>query len=202
MVIDKNKKYILDDYVFKNFIELSDSEKKQVWQWRNDVRISQWMCNKNVISFQEHIAFIERLKERDDAFYWLVYKRDNLIGVFDLINIDWRNCEAEPGYYLNPEFLNSGEGLFLNYYYRFFIFKILGVAKINGHIQKNNKIAYLLSTFFGVKPIDVVRGMNFDYIVMRGDKSNFKEFSSMRILLSDFKLYVKGFNQGKEFASF
>ena len=154
--IDRNKVFVVEDYEYRNFVILTDDEKSIVWRWRNDVRIREWMTNKEEIPFAKHIKFIDGLQNRTDKYYWLVYKKGVPVAVLDIIDVDYYRAETEPGYYLNPELLNSGEGLFFNYNFRKFLFCYLGFEKVKGKIKVGNDRAYMMSSFFQVKPVSLV----------------------------------------------
>lgn len=72
ITIDKQKTYVSNGWTFKNFVMLSDEEVKNVWQWRNDESIRKWMYNSDIIPWDNHLKFIESLKNREDKYYWLV----------------------------------------------------------------------------------------------------------------------------------
>lgn len=171
--VSRNQIYVVDNYTYKNFVDLDDSETKKVWSWRNDAQIRQWMTNHDEIAFADHLRFVESLNNRDDRFYWLVYKNDCPIAVLDIIDVDYEKGETEPGYYLSPELLNSGEGLFFNYNFRHFIFNVLGFEFVKGNIKVGNDRAYTLSSFFGVKAVGIEHFSDGEHLVVKGSKDDF-----------------------------
>ena len=191
--IDKTKTYCVSDYCYKNFAILSDDEVRLVWEWRNDARIREWMTNHEEIPFENHLRFIESLKGRTDKYYWLVYKGNMPIAVLDIIDIDYEKEETEPGYYLNPSLLNSGEGLFFNYNFRNFLFNELGFECVKGNIKVGNNRAYTLSTFYGVKAIGLEMFADGEHLVVKGNKSDFNTVSEIGMLRS-FVKYSKLLN--------
>lgn len=182
--IDKKKIYQVGDYAFKNFIILDENEIKMVWTWRNDERIRKWMSNNDEIPFNNHLIFIDSLQNRDDKFYWLVYKNDNPIAVLDIIDVDYEVEVTEPGYYLNPNLLNSGEGLFFNFYFRNFLFNLLGFKYVKGNIKIGNDRAYTLSTFFGVNAVGIDTLEDGEHLIMRGSKEDFNKVTEKGLLKS------------------
>ena len=188
--IDKTKTYCIGDYNYKNFATLTDEEVRLVWEWRNDARIREWMTNQEEIPFENHLRFIESLKARIDKYYWLVYKGSMPIAVLDIIDIDYEKGETEPGYYLNPELLNSGEGLFFNYNFRNFLFNALGFQSVKGNIKVGNDRAYTMSTFNGVYAVSIDNFSDGEHLIMRGVKEDFQRLSEKH-LLKDFVKYVR-----------
>lgn len=59
----------------KNFINLSQQESREVFLWRNSEEISCFMKTKN-ISWEEHIAFLEKLKEEvTKQYFWFLMEK-------------------------------------------------------------------------------------------------------------------------------
>ncbi|MBX1886668.1 UDP-4-amino-4,6-dideoxy-N-acetyl-beta-L-altrosamine N-acetyltransferase, partial [Campylobacter peloridis] len=77
---------------FKDFINLNDYEKDFVLRWRNDEKIAKFMKNTN-IELDEHLNFINKLKQDNTKKYFLVFENDEPIGVIDFININKISCE-------------------------------------------------------------------------------------------------------------
>lgn len=127
--IDRQKVYTIDDYSFKNFVNMSSWEKEMVLSWRNDSMVSKWMRNREQVSLDTHLRFIDSLNLRTDAYYWLVIKNKIPLGVFDIVDVDVVNNECEPGYYLNPQYMDSGIGLQFNYYCRSFVYTVLEFSR-------------------------------------------------------------------------
>ncbi|ELZ2501955.1 UDP-4-amino-4,6-dideoxy-N-acetyl-beta-L-altrosamine N-acetyltransferase, partial [Campylobacter lari] len=78
--------------MLKNFIDLNEFEKEFVLKYRNDKNINKFMKNKN-ITHEEHLNFIQNLKNDCTKRYFLVCKSDQAIGVIDFINITINSCE-------------------------------------------------------------------------------------------------------------
>ncbi len=149
MLIDKSKIYTIEKYSYKNFSCLSEDEVKLVWVWRNHDDVRKWMVTKDIIPFESHCSFVAGLKERDDKYYWLVFKNDVPIGVLSIIKVNHEKEEGEPGYYLSPDYANSGIGIDFQFFYKKFFFDELGFKNLFGHILHGNTNAYQLSRFFG-----------------------------------------------------
>lgn len=80
-----------------------------VLAWRNHPDIRHWMLNDDVISMENHLQFIESLKQRSDRRYFLVQREGEYIGVIDLTDIT--QTSAEIGIYTNPDIRGVGESL-------------------------------------------------------------------------------------------
>ncbi len=55
-----------------NFVDMSLDEKKMVLEWRNHPNIRKYMYNRYTISLEEHLNYIESLKNAKDKRYFLV----------------------------------------------------------------------------------------------------------------------------------
>ena len=171
--IDNNKLYIQDSYVFKNFILLSDDEKRMVLSWRNDPKIRIWMSNDGEIAYDDHLNFIDGLRGRDDRYYWLVIKNDVPIAVYDIVSVDYKEESAVSGYYLAPQYLGTGEGFPFQYNYKKFFFDNLGFKTMYGYILKGNDRAYSMSTFFSEKPYGVFEEDGRTYVKTSATREGF-----------------------------
>ena len=133
---------------YKNFIYLTDNEKLLVLEWRNSDRIRTKMVNQEIIRLENHLKWLEGLKQREDCKYFLFYVNDNLVGTFCYNDIDLLNkscsCGSDIG---NINFI--GFGIILNYYGFFNAFFNFDYSRINISVLKNNKRVYQLhKTFF------------------------------------------------------
>lgn len=146
--IDKHKIYRSHDYLFKNFIMMSDDEKRMVLKWRNDDSVRQWMYSAKQATEVEHFNYIRTLEGRDDRWYWIIYRKELPVGVLVLALQDSEMGMYEPGIYMNPELYGEGFGLFKEIYYMLLF--VLGV-KICGSTQSDNKNAIYINMFLGVK---------------------------------------------------
>lgn len=95
---------------------LSDTDLRQILEWRNDDRIRRWMDNGEIIPWTTHRDFSRRLSDADDRVYLRVdVGGDASIGVINLTDIDIRTKRAELGLYRVPEteVLGVGDKLML-----------------------------------------------------------------------------------------
>ena len=60
-----------------------------ILHWRNHPSIRSKMNNTSEISVESHLQYVENLKDRTDAVYWLVLYKDIPIGTLNIIDIDW-----------------------------------------------------------------------------------------------------------------
>ena len=148
--IDKRKVYESHGYKFKNFVCLTEEEKKLVLEWRNSPEIRKWMFNSDVITYQSHSDYIKSLEKRTDRYYWLVYTPENYpIGVFDIVNVDPIRNIAETGDYAKPQ--KFGDGFYFLRECLFFYFNILKIENNYTEADVDNDNIHSLNSFFGIK---------------------------------------------------
>jgi hypothetical protein len=77
-----------------NFTVLDKQKLMTLLEWRNDRRVRLNMKNTKIISSEEHLSFIERLKCDKSNQYYLVLLNENMIGVIYLndINNGYASC--------------------------------------------------------------------------------------------------------------
>lgn len=124
-----------------NFIYLPLKQKKMILEWRNHPDIRKWMYNQYEISLDEHLNFIESLKNKKDKLYFLVKKNSKYIGVIDFYDIDNNKKEAKFGLYKNPYEKTVGIGKILIETVIEFAFNILKLKKLKLEVFNENKKA-------------------------------------------------------------
>lgn len=188
--IDRQKTYDSHGYKFKNFVCLSDEEKIMVLHWRNHERVRNMMVNKDIISEESHLRFIETLNKREDCYYWLVFTPEGIpVGVVDLLHVDQSKDEGEIGYYINP--IEAGIGFEFMIECNYFVYGIIKLGNNLVTVNVNNKeilmfTRYIGGTFEGMERIGdecfyVNKHANGDYILR-----NYSKFS-----LIDYARFVK-----------
>jgi len=120
-----------------NFIDLNDIEKQMILRWRNHTKIKSMMHNTLDISLQDHLNFINALKNRTDKKYFLVKEDKKDIGVIDFINIT--DNEAELGIYANPTL--RGYGNILLHEICNYAFQTLKIKILKAEVYSVNTVA-------------------------------------------------------------
>lgn len=92
-----------------DFTTLDTEQLTMVLAWRNHSDIRCWMLSNDEISLENHLQFLESLKNRADKRYFLVQQEDAYIGVIDLTDIT--QTSAEIGIYANPKMRGVGNAL-------------------------------------------------------------------------------------------
>ena len=109
-----------ESFTYKAYPSMSKEESYLIWEARNNVEIRKFMTNPHPFSIEQHLAFVDKLKERDDALFYAVLKDNEVIGSICLNPYNKETKEGEMGKYLFPQFGGKGFGYlfakeFLNY---------------------------------------------------------------------------------------
>lgn len=190
MLIDKEKDYQVASFTYRNFINLSEEDKLMILRERNHPDVKKWMFTNEDIKEESHLAFINGLKKRDDAYYWLMLREGKPIGVLSIIHCDFQKEEGEPGYYLFAAEQDSGIGLEMQFCYKKFFFETLGMKNLFGHILYGNTNAYLMSCFFGAVKDGEMTEDGRHYLLMHTPKENFERIVPDKLIMQ-FVKYVK-----------
>lgn len=141
--------------MLKNFTDLNDFEKEFILRHRNDPSIAKFM-KTNYISYEEHLNFIQNLKNDCTKRYFLVYKNDQAIGVIDFINITINSCEF--GLYG----IKKGVGNLLMEEIKNYAFNVLKVKILKACVFKENTKA--LNLYLKHSPVIIKKSKKMYYL--------------------------------------
>ena len=189
--IERDIVYRVNDYSYKNYVILTDEEKELVWNWRNHPEIRKWMTNSDIIPLQSHLNFIEGLKTRNDAYYWLVFKDGAPIATLNFTHINYSDNSGMPGLYLSPDELNTGEGFTFHYYYKELAYHQLGFEALKGgYVEVGNTRAFIMGSFWGGAPVSYFEENGKGYLELCGTKEEFDAIDKTH-LLRDFTKFAR-----------
>lgn len=131
------------------FSTLNYEQLATILTWRNAPSVRTWMLRDNEISWDEHLAFVATLKDRQDQRYFLVCEGDHALGVIDFTHIT--PTSAELGLYANPD--NKGVGTKLMEAIITYAQKTLKVQRLRAIVFTDNEKAKHLYKKFDFIPI-------------------------------------------------
>jgi len=137
-----------------NFINLTLEEKKMILSWRNHQKVKQWMYNTDDISIENHLKFIESLKDTREKLYFLVKQDKEYIGVIDFYNINYSTKVTEFGLYSNVNCKIAGIGRILEKASIDFIFDTLKLNTLKLEVFSDNIKVINLHKKFKFKEVD------------------------------------------------
>ena len=119
-----------------SFVDLTDSQKSMILEWRNSENIRKWMYRTEVITEEEHFSFCDFLKHSQDKKYFLLSKNMDDIGVIYFVDI--KDTESHFGFYANPNTKIAGIGRILESVSINFAFKTLGIFVLKLEVFADN----------------------------------------------------------------
>lgn len=169
--------FYLDGINYTNFVNLSSLDIEKVRSWRNNDRIRNCMYFDHLISIEEHLTFIHKLRNDDKNFYWLGKDSNKTyLGVVYLNRVDMINRSAYLGIYTNPDKqLKSGNKLIG--FLKWLAFNMMDLHTLKLEVMENNKNAinfYKNGGFLveGVISEVVYRNSEWRNIIIMGTKNN------------------------------
>jgi len=160
-LLHKQIEFKLDQLSTKliNFTELTLDEKKMILEWRNSDIVKKWMYNRDNISLENHLKYIDSLNSRDDRVYFLLKNETSSLGVIDLTGIK-KERSAELGIYANPTL--KGYGSLLMHEIVKYAFNELNLKVLYANVYEDNIKAINLYKKFNFKEINnnIVIGKN------------------------------------------
>lgn len=135
----------------KNFVNLTEDEKKLVWAERNKESIRSKMYNTDIIPLENHLSWIESLKNKLDCKYFLVYFDETPVGVIDFTGISEDSCEI--GDYVFEEYLDLGYGILFETVILKYAFETLNIKEVRCAVLETNANVYKTHIkYFGFTP--------------------------------------------------
>ena len=110
----------------------------RVREIRNEENVRKWMYADHVIGANEHLGWINRLKQDDKKILFVVLNEENSpLGVVSVNAIDHIHRKADWAYYLT-ETARGGMGAAIEYSFINFVFDTLGMDKLNCEVLEGN----------------------------------------------------------------
>lgn len=135
---------------FKDITTVNPELQLAVREWRNHIDIRKNMYNDNIISVEEHQAWINSLTPNKSTRVYIVYKNNDAIGIVSISNINSLQKNADWAFYLNPEFLSStGLGTLMEYHFLNYVFENFDIEKLNCEVLEINPAVIKLHKKFG-----------------------------------------------------
>ncbi|RBQ32739.1 hypothetical protein CRU92_03215 [Arcobacter sp. FW59] len=132
--------------IFKDFIFLNDNEIEEILELRNQTYIRENMIDTELISFENHINFINSLKTSTNKKYFAIFCENELFGSVNFVK---NEKELSWGLYFkndsNPILKSVSTYIFLN-----FIFERFD-EDIHSFVKKGNLQAINFNKNFGFK---------------------------------------------------
>ncbi len=139
---------------FVNYTQLSLDDSKKVWNARNNPEISKYMVNTDFIPWENHLAFINGLRSRNDRVYYGVYVlQDNTMIGSQGVNPIEDNGTGESGLYLFPEAQGKGYGKLMKQEFILFLFEQGFLNVVTEKVKIDNARNQQLNLRLGFKQV-------------------------------------------------
>ncbi|MCX8084805.1 MAG: UDP-4-amino-4,6-dideoxy-N-acetyl-beta-L-altrosamine N-acetyltransferase [Calditerrivibrio sp.] len=169
---------------FVSFETIEDINKHiAILSLRNDERIRNYMFNDKIISLDEHLNFVEGLRDNYQKMYWAAYDGDLLVGSINLIDIDLKNRRTKLGIYTNPDLKGYGSKLMNTL--KWLCFEKIGLNCLRLEVLANNSVAIE----FYKKHNFVYEGKLREFILRKGMYIDVFIYSMLR---EEYERYQKG----------
>lgn len=131
-----------------SIVDLDVETQLMVRDIRNQDHVRRWMYTDHMISLNEHLAWIKKLKNDNRQIVFVVLDESQKpVGVVSLTPIDWLHKKTDGGFYFSK---NAPKGLaFAIYFFMLsFVFDTLNLEKLNSEIMTKNTSAIKLARKF------------------------------------------------------
>lgn len=121
-----------------------------VRDWRNHPDIRKNMYTDEIITMEQHQAWLNTLKSTLKTKVYIAYKDTFPIGIVSISNISTVHKNADWAFYLNPEHLSTkGLGTLMEYHFLNYIFDNFNIEKLNCEVLEINPSVITLHKKFG-----------------------------------------------------
>jgi RimJ/RimL family protein N-acetyltransferase len=132
---------------------LTQDKIEMVRQWRNDLKIRQYMLYQETITPEMQNKWFEKINN-DNNLYFIVQYDGNEVGLIDVKDIDYKNSVGEGGIFIYDEELQNTDLAYRSHILLFdYVFNEIGLERISSEIQPTNIRAIRFATFLGCEKI-------------------------------------------------
>lgn len=122
-------------YEFINYTHCDLDNHIEILHLRNSLPIRQWMIDHNIITLENHLKFIEKLKSRTDRFYFAVSFEKKIIASINIskeTDFIW-----ERGIFVSPSYSGTGHTTVIENIFNRHL-KALGVISLTAKVINDN----------------------------------------------------------------
>ena len=192
---------VKNNLIFKEITSCTNDQINKIRDLRNLEDVRKFMFTDHIITEQEHLNYITKLKNDKKNLVFIIFNHTNkIIGIVSLNSIDKLHKKANWAFYTNPEIKNIGA--VVEYYFIEFFFNKLNFEKLNCEVIENNiAIHKLHKKFFfeeeGIKKENIIKDHKRINVHFYGlTKSNWNNRKSE---LSKFSVYFNKYSVKFEF---
>jgi len=128
---------------------LTREDAPQILHWRNQKRIRENMYTDHIITFEEHMDWIERALHDPCGHYLIFMWRGRMAGFVSITNVDKLQSRASWAFYLGETDLPKGSGVAMEYLALEYAFETIGLRKLSCEVFSFNTTVIKLHDRFG-----------------------------------------------------
>jgi UDP-4-amino-4,6-dideoxy-N-acetyl-beta-L-altrosamine N-acetyltransferase len=136
--------------------DIQDSELEMMLSWRNAPNVRANMYTRHVISGQEHNAWWEETRQREDQRYFMYEHAEVPMGIVAFTGVDKVNNNSSWAFYSSPD-AHKGTGTRMEYLALEYAFSELGLHKLHCEVFAFNTSVIKLHQKFGFQVEGVFR---------------------------------------------
>lgn len=136
---------------------LSKSELEIVLEWRNSDRIRCNMYDDQIIPFEKHLKWYEKIKNLKTEEYFVLFLENKPLGLISLKNITFIHNRADWGFYIGDLDAPRGSGLLMGFLALEYAFNNLSLHKVNGEVLEFNTPSVKYHEKLGFKRDGILR---------------------------------------------
>ncbi|EPU1979721.1 UDP-4-amino-4,6-dideoxy-N-acetyl-beta-L-altrosamine N-acetyltransferase [Escherichia coli] len=127
---------------------ITDEEVDLMLSWRNEPKVRRNMYTQHLISKEEHYAWWDKMKHRQDQCYYMYEFMEQPCGIASFNNLDVNNKNSAWAFYTSP-LAPKGSGARMEFLMLDLAFITLGLHKLYCEVLEFNKAVISLHHKFG-----------------------------------------------------
>jgi RimJ/RimL family protein N-acetyltransferase len=101
-----------EDYFLRN---LQETDLEKVLTWRNSERVRINMYTNHIITWEEHLAWFQKIQKKENVIYLIFEFLSRPIGLICFTDLDRRNNKALGGFELGEVDTSPRSGIAMEY---------------------------------------------------------------------------------------
>jgi len=130
------------------FTKITENDLEQVLEWRTSEHVTKYMYTDVEKNMDNQRKWFNSISQDDTQTHWMIYYKENAIGIISLNNIDRRHHKATFGYYIGDLSYSIIAGRIHPYLYNFAFFE-LGLNKLYAEVMVGNDGMMKMHTYYG-----------------------------------------------------
>lgn len=165
------------------FIRLKEKHLEMVLNWRTKESVTKFMNTDIEYNLDNQKKWFDKVSNSETEKYWIIYFKDKPIGLISLNDIDYYNKRTRWGYYIGEDEYRM-YGAIIPHYLYYYVFKILGLNKVNAEILEGNENVLKLNLLHGYREVGVFKEHIYKY-------NKFHDLHLVELMKEDWEKTIK-----------